>query len=186
MLFLELDQLLFENIYQAIPHNLFFDWFFLTISLLAHPKIIWFLLVIGFLVFYRKHKGWIIFEAVIAMGLGVVINEYIIKNLFARVRPFEFYDCIHTIDSTASGFSFPSSHALVAFSFITVIILATKNTKIHKALIAFAVLAALSRIYLGVHFPIDVIVGAMLGILLGWLSSKYLPRFYKSAFHKKR
>ena len=185
MFFLKLDQLLFENIYQAIPHNLFFDWFFLAISLLAHPKIIWFPLVVAFLIFYKQHKGWIIFEAVMAMGIGVVINEYIIKNIFVRIRPFEFYDCISTIDTTADGFSFPSSHTLVAFSFITVIILSTNNTKYQKALIVFAVLVGISRIYLGVHFPLDIIAGALFGILLGWLSSKYLPRFYKQVFHKK-
>jgi undecaprenyl-diphosphatase len=186
MLFLKLDQILFESIYQAIPHNLFFDWFFLFFSWLAYPKYIWIPLVIGFIVFIRRHKGWIMFEAVIAMGVGVIINEYVIKNIFSRIRPFEFYDSIQTIDTTANGFSFPSSHALVAFSFITVIILSTKNTRLHKALIAFAVLVGLSRIYLGVHFPLDVIAGAVMGILLGWLASKYLPRFYKVAFSKKK
>ncbi|MBU2229503.1 phosphatase PAP2 family protein [Patescibacteria group bacterium] len=185
MLFLELDQLLFENIYQAIPHNLFFDWFFLFFSWLAYPKIIWIPLVIGFLIFIRQHKGWIMFEAVIAMGVGVIVNEYILKSIFARIRPFEFYESIQTIDTTANGFSFPSSHALVVFSFITVVILSTKSKKIHAALIVFALLVSISRIYLGVHFPVDIIAGAIFGILLGFLASKFLPRFYKRVFHKR-
>ncbi|MFA6391208.1 MAG: phosphatase PAP2 family protein [Patescibacteria group bacterium] len=185
MLLLNLDQLIFEKIYQVIPHNLFFDWFFLLLTTIAHPKIIWFPLIILFLIFYKQHKGWMFFESAIAIGIGVVINEYMVKNIFARLRPFEFYDWVTTIDHTAEGFSFPSSHALVAFSFTMVIILNTKSKLLHKLLIVLAVLICLSRIYLGVHFPGDVITGGIIGALLGWLSSTYLPRFYKALFHKQ-
>jgi undecaprenyl-diphosphatase len=185
MLLLNLDHLIFEKIYLVIPHNLFFDWFFLLFTTIANPKIIWFPLIILFLIFYKQHKGWMFFESAIAIGVGVVFSEYIVKNIFVRQRPFEYYDWITTIDHAAEGFSFPSSHALVAFSLATVVILNTKQKWLHNCVIIFAVLVCVSRIYLGVHFIGDVIMGGAIGFLLGWLASKFLPRLYRALYHKQ-
>lgn len=179
------DYILFWGFYNALPRLPVFDVFFATISSLGHPNLIWVPLIIGFLLFHHKKKGWILLEAVFAMGIGVVLNEFLIKEIFARPRPFELFANVVSMDPTADGFSFPSSHAIAALSLATVIALSTKDIRIHIGLAIYAVLVCYSRIYLGVHFPLDVLAGAAIGIIMGLLSSNLFPNFYKSLFHKE-
>ncbi|PIS42759.1 MAG: hypothetical protein COT24_01830 [Candidatus Kerfeldbacteria bacterium CG08_land_8_20_14_0_20_40_16] len=179
-----LDQILFWGFYNGLPHLPVFNVFFTAISSSAYPSLIWLPLVIGFLLYHHRKRGWILLEAVFAMGIGVVFSEFILKEIFARPRPFEVFSNLSSMDPTATGFSFPSSHAVAALSLATVIALSTKNIKIQALMTSYAILVCYSRIYLGVHFPLDVVAGALLGVLLGWLSSQFLPHFYKSLFRK--
>lgn len=183
---MSLDYSLFFSLHSLFPHNLFFDWLFSIISSLGHPNLIWPPLVIGFLLFHHQKRGWVLLEAALAMGIGVVINELILKDIFARVRPFELFSDIPAMDISATGFSFLSTHTIATFSLITIIALATKNWKIYLPFLGYALLVGYSRIYLGAHFPLDVIGGAFFGIVVGWFIARFFPPFYKTLFPKKR
>src|SRR5690606_18071160 len=70
------------------------------------------------------------------------------------------------------SFSFPSSHALLAFFIVGFIVLFYPRLK--KILIPLAICTAFSRIYCGVHYPSDILVGALLGLALAYLYKKLL------------
>lgn len=87
-----------------------------------------------------------------------------IKDLTHRARPFEAHPQIHPLYSVHSS-SFPSGHAATAFAgAIVVSYLAPRATPF---LLAFAAAIAFSRIYVGVHYPGDVVVGAAIGAAVG-------------------
>jgi len=88
-----------------------------------------------------------------------------IKELVARPRPFETIQGTIIVE-TAKSFSFPSTHTTMAFMAAVIIAVCFK-----KRLLAYtlALLVGLSRIYLGVHYPTDVIGGAMAGLIIGFL-----------------
>lgn len=91
---------------------------------------------------------------------GVLIYKGI-KTHFKRLRPFHRHDDIRPAAITLDEFSFPSGHTLHAVSF-TVILLATLPA-LGWLFVPFAVLTGISRVILGLHFPSDVLFGALVG-----------------------
>ena len=158
--------------------------YFIFISTLAHPKLIFLPLVVGFLLFHHKKLGWIILEAVLAAGFAAVSTHFI-KQIFDRPRPFMVLENVNSLDPMAYGTSFPSTHTAFAFAIAFVFVVNSKKP-IYKILwFVYAVLIAVSRIWLGVHYPLDVLEGALIGIALGMLSIKFTPKLYKSLTHHR-
>jgi undecaprenyl-diphosphatase len=108
------------------------------------------------------------FDVVILIVSSDIISE-VLKHVFARPRPFEVLTDVHTLHwdglTGASGFAFPSGHALRAFA-IGVYFLYRMSGRVKLASLSTAVLIGISRIYLGLHWPTDVIAGAVIGALL--------------------
>ena len=97
------------------------------------------------------------------MTLGLLLGEFGIKNIICRPRPFVTYD--FTVNGhIPSGYSFPSGHTTSSFAAATVIIIRKEKFAVFTAVLAF--LIAFSRLYNCVHYPTDVICGAVLGIAL--------------------
>lgn len=97
-----------------------------------------------------------------------IISE-VLKQVFARPRPFEVLSDVNMLHwdglTGASGFSFPSGHALRAFA-IGVYFLYRMSGRVKLVSLSAAVAIGVSRIYLGLHWPSDVIAGAVIGALL--------------------
>ncbi|MBN2203184.1 MAG: phosphatase PAP2 family protein [Candidatus Aenigmarchaeota archaeon] len=90
----------------------------------------------------------------------------VLKTFFKRPRPDQMFSDIKMLRfDTEIGPSFPSGHTQRAFSGAT--ILGALSKKARPFLIVLAILVAISRIYVGVHFPLDVLAGAINGVLLG-------------------
>ena len=104
--------------------------------------------------------------ALLALLLSVVINNLILKNIVGRARPYVHVENLKLLIRKPRDFSFPSGHTSSSFAAATVF-LAMLPWWIGIPSLLFAVLIAFSRLYLGAHYPSDVICGAILGIIFG-------------------
>lgn len=101
---------------------------------------------------------------------GITSSYYfvsIIKNLISRPRPFVALSGVNTV-FTIGGFSFPSGHASMAFM---AAFLLTKCFRRGYIFFSLAAVVALSRVYLGLHYFSDVVVGSIIGYLIGFIVS---------------
>ena len=95
------------------------------------------------------------------------ICAQIIKPWIGRVRPsHEFIEYINLLVSKGGKWSFPSNHAANSFAFATVLSYFYERKKIIFFLSATVI--AYSRVYVGVHYPLDIIFGALTGYILSW------------------
>ena len=92
-----------------------------------------------------------------------------IKPLVSRARPWVVMEGFQTLTRSSDPNSFPSGHTCAAFAFAAAMWVATPNKKIRAAALIVAALMGLSRLYVGVHFPSDVVAGAVIGSLCGLL-----------------
>lgn len=120
-------------------------------------------------IFCLLYKNTRVFGCVfsVAMSLQFLIVSGILKPIIARPRPYMVSD-IDLIISQLTSFSFPSGHTAVAFAFAFSLLIYGKKSFIPGLI--FAILMGFSRMYLYVHFPSDVLVGAIIGALCGYAS----------------
>ncbi|MBR1863255.1 MAG: phosphatase PAP2 family protein [Ruminococcus sp.] len=117
-----------------------------------------------------------------ALAANVLVNNLVIKNLVGRTRPYEVIEGLKLMIRKQSDYSFPSGHSSAAFALASVIYIETPR-KIGIPSMILATVIALSRLYVGVHYPTDVIGGMITGTLLGCLTC-YI--FHKKIKSKKR
>lgn len=114
----------------------------------------------------------------VAIALADQISASVLKPIFDRVRPcFAHPDVVRLVlENQARSGSMPSSHA--ANNFAAVMVFWNLNRKLGIAMLGLAILVCISRTYLGVHYPGDVLVGAALGAGLGGLVVKVRDRIF--------
>jgi undecaprenyl-diphosphatase len=108
-------------------------------------------------------------RAMLALAITLGVNDQIVKPWVARIRPFErlVTDARVIQDPPPTTPSFPSGHSAAAL--VGAVSLARAWPQAWWALAALAALIAYSRIYVGVHFPTDVVAGLLLGAAVAWL-----------------
>ena len=104
---------------------------------------------------------------IIAVALSDQLSSAVLKPLVQRVRPCNALPLgeVRLLIERSPGFSFPSSHA--TNSFAMAMVLAWRWPRLVILFVAFAILVAYSRVYVGVHYPVDVLTGAVLGVGCG-------------------
>lgn len=100
-------------------------------------------------------------EIILSLILSTLIVQ-ILKRIFSRNRPYWILKNLNTFGIDLSDYSFPSGHSAAAFTIAMTIALNYPGIKI--AILIVASLIAISRIYLGVHYPTDVLAGIIIGI----------------------
>ena len=122
-----------------------------------------------------------------ALLMGFIVGNLTLKPLFARVRPYNFnenFDVSTLLVDTLSDRSFPSGHTLCMFEGCVVLFL-TQRKYVGIPALVLCTLVALSRLYLYVHYPTDVLAGAILGTVFAVLAVKLVSMGY-AAFEAKR
>ena len=107
------------------------------------------------------------FSALCAMIIGLVVVNFTIKPLMARERPWLVIEGFVNLVEEHDPNSFPSGHTNAAFAFALALCMAAPKRWMKITAVCMAVAMGLSRLYVGVHFPSDVLVGALVGSLCG-------------------
>ena len=132
----------------------------------------------------RSRKIAILGLAALILGNVVV---YVLKYVVAEPRPFLVLGNVHQLVSESEVYSFPSGHSASSFAVATVLGLKyslnfkNKRFRLIYPLIAFAALIGFSRVYIGVHYPLDVLFGALIGVL----SALTVLRLRENIFNSK-
>lgn len=146
--------------------------------LLRDPNI-WIPVYVFFVAFficnYRKQSIYIILFAILTFIISDQLSAHILKPLFLHPRPCSDVTMaarVRLLIPCGNGYSFPSSHATnhFAFSFFLISLFADKIRWLKPAVIIWASLVCYAQVYVGVHFPIDVICGGLIGLLIGNLT----------------
>lgn len=115
--------------------------------------------------------------ALTAMTFGLIVTNLTIKPLLSRARPWVVMEEFEVLVKSSDPNSFPSGHTCAAFAFAVALCGVLPQKWARAAVLAAAFLMGASRLYVGVHFPSDVLAGALIGTLCGLLANWVVPRF---------
>ena len=163
-------------------HSSFFDGLMYAIS----AKLTWYPLyaAVIYVIIERWKKEGVI--AILAFILCLIIadqlSSHLIKELVKRPRPSHAEDLkglVHLVrDYTGGAYGFVSSHAANAVGFAMLTILIFKRTSYSIAISFWAFLVGYSRVYIGVHYPFDVIGGVLVGLFAAFICFELLKRYH--------
>ena len=122
----------------------------------------------------RRHALLTVAMLVLAFVIADQVSSGLIKHLVERLRPTHdpaLGDAVHIVNGYRGGlYGFVSSHAANSFAAATFIALLLRNRAVTIGMMAWALLQCYSRVYLGVHYPGDIMGGIVVGVLAGWIS----------------
>jgi len=122
-------------------------WILCAVVLLAVPK--------------TRKTGY---AAVLSLIFGVIVTNLLLKNIVARPRPFAEIGALIPLIAKPTDFSFPSGHTTASFA-VALVMLRMLPKKIGIPAVVLAALVAFSRLYLGVHYPTDVLAGFVVALV---------------------
>ncbi len=153
------------------------DFWMPKITALGNAGFIWLLAGVVLICTKKYRRQGVLLLA--ALAAGILVGNVVLKNLIARPRPCWLDTSVPMLIAVPQDYSFPSGHTLI--STIGAAILARTDRRFGYAAIPLAVLIAFSRMYLFVHFPSDILAGAVIGLVLSefvWaLGGKVFNRF---------
>jgi undecaprenyl-diphosphatase len=157
--------------------NKFLDKLMILISSLGNLGAVWVLIAIALLLDkpYRMIGGIVL----LTLAISTIIGEGVVKHLVRRVRPCTHGNEAKSLIPKPISYSFPSGHTLSSFAVAEV--LSVYFTEYKFIFIGIALMIALSRIYLNVHYPTDIIAGIILGILC----SKFVLNILQEVYFEK-
>jgi undecaprenyl-diphosphatase len=183
---IQIDASLFYLLNHKVQNGLL-DFLMPILTNLDYWRIPFILVAISLLLFGQK-RGRV---ALLLLALGITLSDQVcnslLKPLVGRVRPCNVLDDVHLLVNCTRSFSFPSSHATNIFT--GTILLSFVYPRLRAALIGVAILVAYSRVYVGVHYPFDIVAGAVLGILCALTIvalDRILAKRFPGVFHVER
>jgi undecaprenyl-diphosphatase len=168
-----LNEQLFRFINGAAGQSPWLDQFFVFVThyfvyALVGVSLIWFFIIrprreTGLREKFSTYRQALLLALSLLLTWGVV---EVIKGFVAFPRPLQLIDGVHSLVLFGSYDSFPSAHTAVAFAAASFVYQYSRTTGV--SMYALALLVGVSRIFVGVHFPLDVLVGALLGTSVSW------------------
>ena len=153
-----------------------------AITSLGNAGIFWIILTLVLLVFKKTRRIGLC--CAFALIIDVLAVNVVLKPLVARARPYAVLEIIVPLGHLSRDFSFPSGHSAASFACAWALY-KTAPRKYGVCALVLATLIALSRLYVGVHYPTDVIGGILIGIAVGELGFRTGSRLFKAFSHKK-
>lgn len=149
------------------------------ITSLGDKGAVWIVMALALILIPKTRKTGLIVAA--ALILDAIFCNLLLKPLVARVRPYDVNTVIQLLVAAPKDYSFPSGHTAASFASAAALWFA-KDRYLGKTGIilttTLAVFIGLSRLYFYVHYPTDVLCGAILGILCGYFGKKLICRMY--------
>lgn len=165
------------NILLFIQEHLRADWLtpvMLVITRLGGLGKIW--IAVSLLLLCFKKTRWAGAAGLLGLIFSLAVNNVLLKNLVARIRPYEVVEGLRLIAPRATDFSFPSGHTGSSFAAAVAICCMLKGSGMRWQyfLLVFAALMGYTRLYVGIHYPTDVLAGLVTGVLCGYLAYRVL------------
>jgi len=145
--------------------NSVFDFVMPIVTNFSHWKFPVFIILLALFIWGGKRGRWAVILGIVAVGLADLSSHLILKTIFERVRPCSDLPNVHLLlyNNCPTTYSFPSNHAVNCFTAAMMVSFFYKKTGV--LLFLLAMLVAISRVYIGVHYPFDTVGGAMWGML---------------------
>lgn len=167
------------NILLWIQENLRADWLnpiMIGITYLGNAGLFWIALSILLLCLPGRRKLGL--TCGVSLIFDLLSVNLFIKKAVARVRPYEVIEGLTKIIGAQSDYSFPSGHTAASFAVATVLLMRAPK-KLSVPMFILACLISLSRLYVGVHYPTDVLGGAVIGALCGVAAVYFVDFIWK-------
>ncbi|MFH1758472.1 MAG: phosphatase PAP2 family protein [Pseudomonadota bacterium] len=147
-------------------HSYFLDWFMPFMTDLKNFRYV--LPVLAVWVLLREKKAGIVFLVFIGLTLAITdpFSSRLLKEWLGRIRPCHVLEEVRLLTDCNTSYSFPSSHAVNIFA--AAFFLSQPLKKLSPLFFGIAGIVGYSRIYIGIHYPLDVIGGAAIGLLIAW------------------
>ncbi|MBQ4283338.1 MAG: phosphatase PAP2 family protein [Lachnospira sp.] len=149
-------------------HNPVLDMIMYVITSLGNAGAIWIIMALVFVTVLRKRYGKAGWSIAIGLILSLIMCNLVMKNMFARVRPFDAdptFENLFGIFNGIDDWSFPSGHTSASFAAAAALFMWHKKEGTWALILATVI--AFSRLYLTVHYPTDVLASIVLGTLYG-------------------
>ena len=162
--------------------NGFLDWFMPFMTDLKNFQYVFPVLAVWLLV--REKKAGIVFLVFFGLTLAITdpFSSRLLKEWLGRIRPCHLLAEVRLLTDCNTSYSFPSSHAVNVFA--AAFFLSQPWKKLSPLFFGIAGIVGYSRIYIGIHYPFDVIGGAAIGLLIAWpmrwLKDQTVARWIKS------
>ncbi|SFB33641.1 undecaprenyl-diphosphatase [Acetitomaculum ruminis DSM 5522] len=163
-------------------HTPLLDSIMIFITKLGNGGMIMIAFTILLLIIPKTRKTGMVLLA--ALVLEALVTNLCLKPLVARIRPYEIKEGIKLLISAPVDYSFPSGHTAAGFALVSALFFEKKKIWIPVFLLAFII--AFSRLYLYVHYPSDVLCGAIIGIISGFFAKKIVEKIIKRRKNKEK
>lgn len=147
--------------------------FWLFVTRLGDRGIVW-LLTILILCCFKKTRKTAVY-AFISLAVAFLLGEGLLKHLIARPRPFEMISDLVVLGAKPGSYSCPSGHTMSSFATAWIYYLGL-DKRIGIPAMILAVLIGISRLYIGVHYPTDVLLGFILATVVSYVVFRIMKR----------